>query len=736
MGLIYYEVTSTQPQPSEVKRMVSDSHQILGSLLGRPVTLVVGRESDGRIRQGYALPDTEIEDRVAAVAHCSWRIRQMELPHSVGRCFQHHREIRRGGGAAGLRPMFATWGRGSGYTATGGIRRHDGDIQLLPPDHIDFGEVQLPSLVTQSGPLNLISSVFGIIKKQVLPAHDIAQPQLLRPPGDAHWINLTAALPAHAACAIFAQPFSIDENLRAYIRCTAAKLAESIPGGYRRTALFDAILHGDDVFLVVPAVFGLSDSDRIDRALAAEFGPGTLERTPGTFSERLEKLDPKDRALLAPLSLLYTREEAISLLHFAYSTEAVPALTQRRVSPFGRPHVIAEDGPSILLGHLERDGSPRWEALRLFRSHGALLGRPDTGKTVALTWLASEFIRTGGSVLVLDAVKGEAAQFIGSLGGAVYDLVDNPPPVNFFIPEENELVDQRIGLLVRICTSFRAGTKLAADEWTRLFGHLYGSVAAAAMGGRISGDEYLRLTGRDYRENPAMIPTLEQLVSIGGEWISAQVKGGGNSDHERRAYFIAAMDAILRSRLRFLLRGRPAPQQSIYDLPAAAFTLESVVDVELKRAALIGLLMGLRARRKSQRAAGARISHWTVIDEAHFVVPACVRADGAADIISSSRELAMHVAEALKELRGYGESLILADQSPSELDPAVLRTCKALICFALQEGNDRARAREALGLTAGQAGYLSSLEQGCAIVTLEGRTPYEVHFKMHPNFPG
>src|SRR5262249_50058333 len=91
--------------------------------------------------------------------------------------------------------------------------------------------------------------------------------------------------------------------------------------------------------------------------------------------------------------------------------------------------------------------------------------------------------------------------------------------------------------------------------------------------------------------------------------------------------------------------------------------------------------------------------------------------------------------EALKELRGYGESLVLASQSPSELASTVLRTCGAVLSFALQEGEDRERVREALGLLQAQAASLSSLVPGAASASLQGRTPYEVRLPLHPMFP-
>jgi hypothetical protein len=96
--------------------------------------------------------------------------------------------------------------------------------------------------------------------------------------------------------------------------------------------------------------------------------------------------------------------------------------------------------------------------------------------------------------------------------------------------------------------------------------------------------------------------------------------------------------------------------------------------------------------------------------------------------------LSDNVAASLKELRGYGESFCLVSQSPSEVNPVALRTCTVIISHAIQEGQDRARLRKAMALTEVQSTALSSLRKGEAVVCVQGRSPYQIQFPLHPLF--
>lgn len=70
------------------------------------------------------------------------------------------------------------------------------------------------------------------------------------------------------------------------------------------------------------------------------------------------------------------------------------------------------------------------------------------------------------------------------------------------------------------------------------------------------------------------------------------------------------------------------------------------------------------------------------------------------------------LANAIAEMRTYGEGFIIADQAPGLLDMAVIRNTNTKILLRLPEDSDRRLTGSAARLTEEQTAELSRLEQG------------------------
>jgi hypothetical protein len=77
----------------------------------------------------------------------------------------------------------------------------------------------------------------------------------------------------------------------------------------------------------------------------------------------------------------------------------------------------------------------------------------------------------------------------------------------------------------------------------------------------------------------------------------------------------------------------------------------------------------------------------------------------------------------LREIREFGESLIIVDQDPSLLSIPAIGNTYATICMNLKAGNDVNVMRSVLNLSFEDKDFLSKLEVGQAIVKLQGRWP-------------
>lgn len=106
--------------------------------------------------------------------------------------------------------------------------------------------------------------------------------------------------------------------------------------------------------------------------------------------------------------------------------------------------------------------------------------------------------------------------------------------------------------------------------------------------------------------------------------------------------------------------------------------------------------------------------HTTVIEEAHHILSRKLQ------MISGTETITDII---LREIREFGESLIIVDQNPSLLSVPALGNTYTTVCLNLKAGNDINVMRSVLNLDFQDKDFLSKLEVGQAIVKLQGRWP-------------
>jgi hypothetical protein len=106
--------------------------------------------------------------------------------------------------------------------------------------------------------------------------------------------------------------------------------------------------------------------------------------------------------------------------------------------------------------------------------------------------------------------------------------------------------------------------------------------------------------------------------------------------------------------------------------------------------------------------------HTTIIEEAHHILSRKLQ------MISGTETITDII---LREIREFGESLIIVDQDPSLLSIPALGNTYATICMNLKAGNDVNVMRSVLNLSFQDKDFMSKLEVGQAIVKLQGRWP-------------
>ena len=132
---------------------------------------------------------------------------------------------------------------------------------------------------------------------------------------------------------------------------------------------------------------------------------------------------------------------------------------------------------------------------------------------------------------------------------------------------------------------------------------------------------------------------------------------------------------------------------------------------------LMGILMiklqEYRMAKADETNVGLR--HVTVLEEAHNLLrrTSSEQSQDSSNLQGKSVEM---LANAIAEMRTYGEGFIIADQAPGLLDMAVIRNTNTKIIMRLPDESDRILVGKAAGLTDEQIVELSKLDCGVAAV--------------------
>ena len=144
--------------------------------------------------------------------------------------------------------------------------------------------------------------------------------------------------------------------------------------------------------------------------------------------------------------------------------------------------------------------------------------------------------------------------------------------------------------------------------------------------------------------------------------------------------------------------------------------LSRVGSMETK-ALLMGILMIKLQEYRMATAEGsnAELKHITVLEEAHNLLrrTSTEQSQEGSNLQGKSVEM---LANAIAEMRTYGEGFIIADQAPGLLDMAVIRNTNTKIIMRLPDESDRELVGKAAGLNDDQIVELARLDRGVAAV--------------------
>lgn len=159
----------------------------------------------------------------------------------------------------------------------------------------------------------------------------------------------------------------------------------------------------------------------------------------------------------------------------------------------------------------------------------------------------------------------------------------------------------------------------------------------------------------------------------------------------------------------------PLPDELLFDQNVVV-DLSRVKSTETS-ALIMGLLVLKLGEHRAARAGAANrpLSHVTVLEEAHNLLPRVDTAQGQEAANPQGKSVEM-LCKAIAEMRTYGEGFIIADQTPSALADAALANTSTKIIMRLSKYEDCQSAGHSIGLHEAQIREIGKLGRGMAVV--------------------
>lgn len=416
----------------------------------------------------------------------------------------------------------------------------------------------------------------------------------------------------------------------------------------------------------------------------------------------------------SPESLIYTPATLVSgqelPIHLGLPTRSVHGLAVIEHAEFGRnvPDEAMPDEDKMNLGNIYHMGKSENTDLIMNRqamaSHTFITGSTGTGKSNAVYHLLQEITKNGQTTfLVVEPAKGEYKNVFGNCTDVqVFGTNPRETPLlrmNPFAFPENIHILEHIDRLVEIFNAC----------WP-----MYAAMPAVLKDAIERSYQKVGWDLRNSESEKGVFPTFFDLLDI----LPGVIEESHYSKDTQSDYVGA-----LCTRVKSLTNGIYGSVLCAEDALSDAEMFDQNVIVDLSRVGsmetkslLMGILvMKLQEYRMCSSGMNSRLRHVTVLEEAHNLLrkTSAEQSQEGANLQGKSVEM---LANAIAEMRTYGEGFIIADQAPGLLDMSVIRNTNTKIILRLPDEEDRKLVGKSAALKEAQIDELSKLPLGVAAV--------------------
>ena len=413
-------------------------------------------------------------------------------------------------------------------------------------------------------------------------------------------------------------------------------------------------------------------------------------------------------------SLFYTAGTLVSgrelPMHLGLPTRSVHGLPIIEHAEFGRnvPDEAMPDEDKMNLGKIYHMGKEEAAGLILNRqamaSHTFITGSTGTGKSNAVYHLLDEITKNGQTTfLVVEPAKGEYKNVFGNCTDAqVFGTNPRETPLlrmNPFAFPENIHILEHIDRLVEIFNAC----------WP-----MYAAMPAVLKDAIERSYQKVGWDLRNSESEKGVFPTFFDLLDI--------LPGVIEESHyskDTQSDYVGALCTRVKSLTNGIYGSVLCAEDALTD--EALFDRNVIVDLSRvgsmeTKSLLMGILvMKLQEYRMCSSGMNSRLRHVTVLEEAHNLLrkTSAGQSQEGANLQGKSVEM---LANAIAEMRTYGEGFIIADQAPGLLDMSVIRNTNTKIILRLPDEEDRKLVGKSAALKEAQIDELSKLPLGVAAV--------------------
>ena len=367
-----------------------------------------------------------------------------------------------------------------------------------------------------------------------------------------------------------------------------------------------------------------------------------------------------------------------------------------------------DDGPRIHLGHVFHMYHDETQdvslSLNSMTSHTFITGSTGAGKSNTVYQILSEAKEQGVQFLVIEPAKGEYRNVFGmDADVSVYGTNPKLTPMlrinPFSFPDGIHILEHldRLVEIFNVCWAMYAAMPAVLKN-------------AVEKAYEDAGWDLVHSENR-YREK--LYPTFADVAQNVKEIIDTSAYDAENK---------GAYKGSLLNRLESLTNGingmvfvqDEIPEEDLFDRNVI-IDLSRVGSSETKALLMGMLVLKLQEHRMAAGGMNSNLKHLTVLEEAHNLLKrtSSVQSSESEDLAGKSVEM---LANAIAEMRTYGEGFIIADQAPGLLDLSVIRNTNTKIIMRLPDREDRELTGKAANLDDEQIDELGRLPRGVAAI--------------------